>query len=58
VSGVADRTPAAQNNHRTIREALQLFGRERHVMWPFALESADFAFAAGHRIAISFVAGL
>jgi hypothetical protein len=59
VSGVADRTPAAQKYHFAAREAPHLFGRERHVMRPLALEitAGDFAFTAGHRrIAISFAA--
>jgi hypothetical protein len=44
----------------TVHAVQHLFGRERHVMLPFALEisAGDFAFAADHRrIAISLLAG-
>jgi hypothetical protein len=44
----------------TVLKAPHLFGRERHVMGPYALEIAvgDFALAAGHRrTAINLLAG-
>jgi hypothetical protein len=53
-SGVVHRTSAAQKYHLTVLEAPHLFGRKRHLMWPFRLEitGGDFAFAVGHGIAI------
>jgi hypothetical protein len=69
VSCAADRTPAAQKITSRFTRSRNLFGRERHVMRelgnypqsrPFALEitGGDFAFAVGHRRAISLLAAI
>jgi hypothetical protein len=49
VNGVDDRTPAAQNITSRFTRSPHLFGRERHVMRPCALEivAGDFALAGG-----------
>jgi hypothetical protein len=50
VSGVADRTPAAQNITSRFTGGPHVLGRERHVMRASALEivTGDFTFAGGH----------
>jgi hypothetical protein len=53
VSGVADRTPAAQKYHLAVLHAPHVFGRVRHVMRPLIIVG-DFALAAVHRRATAY----
>jgi hypothetical protein len=50
VNGVAGQDTGSAKYHLSVHGVPHFFGRERHVMRPFALEitAGDFAFAAGH----------
>jgi hypothetical protein len=57
VSGVADRTPAAQNITFTVLDAPHLFGRKRGMMRPFGLRSPRVISPSQQVIAISLLTG-